>query len=52
MDSVYFAECTGVASATRQAGKQKSQFGGSKLLIVPCLLALVGLQLLEKIKDV
>lgn len=52
MDSVCFAECTGVASATRPARKQKSQLDGSKPLIVPSLLVLVGLQLLEKIKDV
>lgn len=52
MDSVCFAECTGVASAMRLARKQKSQLDGSKPLIVPSLLAQAGLQLLGKIKDV
>lgn len=51
MDSVCFAECTGVASAMRPEREQKSQLDGSKPLIVPRLLVLAGLQLLEKIED-
>lgn len=52
MDSVCFAECTGVAFTTQPARKQKSQLDGSKPAIVPGLLGLVGQQLLGKIKDV
>lgn len=52
MDSVCFAECTGVAAAMRPARRQKRRLDGSKPLIVPSLPALAGLQLLEKIKDV
>ncbi|KAJ7411726.1 hypothetical protein WISP_101245 [Willisornis vidua] len=36
----------------RPARMCKSQLDGSKALIVPVLLVLVGLELLEKIKDV
>lgn len=41
-----------MASTMRPARTPKSQLDGSKALIVPVLLALVRLQLLEKIEDV
>lgn len=52
MDSVCFAECTGVASVMWPVRMPKRQLDGSKALIVPVLPALLGLQLLEKIGDV